>query len=83
MKNKLRYYFWHNPLMCKLEGWIVNLSSWIWTKRWGDRDLYRKDQKKGTQSKYSVCLVVACEGGSYGSPFFLFYINSSKPLMLY
>ena len=46
MKNKLRYYFWHNPLMCKLEGWIVNLSSWIWTKRWGDRDLYRKIQKK-------------------------------------
>ena len=27
MKNKLRYYLLHNPLMCKFEGWIVSLRS--------------------------------------------------------
>ncbi|UAW59343.1 hypothetical protein HTVC033P_gp34 [Pelagibacter phage HTVC033P] len=29
-------------------------------------------KKKGTQSKYSVCLVVACKGGVYTAP--LFYL---------
>jgi len=30
-------------------------------------------KKKGIQSKYSKCLVVACVGSLYGSPFFILY----------
>jgi hypothetical protein len=48
MLNKFKYYFWHNPIMCKFEGWIVSLSSWIWTKRWGDRSFYQRSKKKDT-----------------------------------
>jgi len=29
-------------------------------------------KKKGTQSKNSVCLVVACKGGSIWLPFFIY-----------
>ena len=44
--KKFRYYFWHNKVMDKLEGYASSLSTWFWQKRWGDRDLYRYDQKK-------------------------------------
>ena len=41
--KKFRYYFWHNPIMNKLEGWASSLSNWFWRKRWGDRSLYRSN----------------------------------------
>ena len=44
--KKFRYYFWHNCVMDKLEGYASKLSNWFWTKRWGDPSLYRKAQKK-------------------------------------
>jgi len=47
--KKFRYYFWHNYVMDKLEGYASSLSNWFWRKRWGDRNLYRHkyyDQKK-------------------------------------
>lgn len=44
--KKFRYYFWHNCIMDKLEGYASKLSNWFWTKRWGDPSLYRKAQKK-------------------------------------
>ena len=46
--KKFRYYFWHNPVMNKLEGYASSLSNWFWRKRWGDRNLYRQslNQKK-------------------------------------
>ena len=46
--KKFRYYFWHNPVMNKLEGYASSLSNWFWNKRWGDRHLYRQsfNQKK-------------------------------------
>ena len=49
--KKFRYYFWHNYVMNKLEGYASSLSNWFWRKRWGDRNLYRHkyyDQKKIT-----------------------------------
>jgi len=30
-------------------------------------------KKKGTQSKHSACLVVACKGGSIRLPFFIYF----------
>ena len=44
--KKFRYYFWHNFIMDKLEGYASKLSNWFWQKRWSDRNLYRYDQKK-------------------------------------
>ena len=44
--KQFRYYFWHNYVMDKLEGYASSLSTWFWQKRWGDRDLYRNRQKK-------------------------------------
>ena len=44
--KNFRYYFWHNPIMDKLEDYASKLSNWFWQKRWSDRNLYRYDQKK-------------------------------------
>ena len=44
--KKFRYYFWHNYIMDKLEGYASRLSNWFWIKRWGDRSLYQGVQKK-------------------------------------
>jgi len=41
LSKKFRYYFWHNPVMNKLEHYASSLSNWFWRKRWGDRHLYR------------------------------------------
>ena len=58
--KKFRYYFWHNPIMDKLEGYASSLSNWFWRKRWGDRNLYRSVQKKDHLTKKSSGLRVAC-----------------------
>ena len=32
--------------MDKLAGYASSLNTWLWQKRWGDRNLYRYNQKK-------------------------------------
>ena len=34
--------------MDRLERYASKISNWFWLKRWGDRSLYRRSQKKGT-----------------------------------
>ena len=63
--KKFRYYFWHNPIMDKLEGYASSLSNWFWRKRWGDRNFINTNittKKKDHLTKKSSGLRVACEG---------------------
>jgi len=46
MLKNIKYYIWHNPVMDKLESLTSKLNVWFWQKRWGDRNLYCKCQKK-------------------------------------
>ena len=61
--KKFRYYFWHNPIMNKLEGYASSLSNWFWRKRWGDRNFIVTNitsKKKDHLTKKSSGLRVAC-----------------------